>query len=213
MGKDVTALREAMVARQIEARGVVDARVLAAMRKVPRHLFVPPDLQRLAYEDEPLPIGQEQTISQPYIVAFMTEALALKPEDRVLEIGTGSGYQTAVLAEIAAEVWTVENVETLARRARKNLSELGYGNIRFKLGDGGAGWPEAGPFDAVMVTASPETVPAPLKAQLGTGGRMVLPVGVDVQDLVRLTRAGAGWREERLLGVRFVPLVGRPPTS
>jgi protein-L-isoaspartate(D-aspartate) O-methyltransferase len=213
MGKDVTALREAMVARQIEARGVVDARVLAAMRKVPRHLFVPPDLQRLAYEDEPLPIGQEQTISQPYIVAFMTEALALRPEDRVLEIGTGSGYQTAVLAEIAAEVWTVEIVESLARRARKILSELGYGNIRFKLGDGGAGWPEAGPFDAVMVTASPETVPAPLKAQLGTGGRMVLPVGVDVQDLVRLTRAGAGWREERLLGVRFVPLVGRPPTS
>ena len=213
MGKDVTALREAMVARQIEARGVVEARVLAAMRKVPRHLFVPPDLQRLAYEDEPLPIGQEQTISQPYIVAFMTEALALRPEDRVLEIGTGSGYQTAVLAEIAAEVWTVEIVESLARRARKILSELGYGNIRFKLGDGGAGWPEAGPFDAVMVTASPETVPAPLKAQLGTGGRMVLPVGVDVQDLVRLTRAGAGWREERLLGVRFVPLVGRPPTS
>jgi protein-L-isoaspartate(D-aspartate) O-methyltransferase len=202
-----------MVARQIAARGVEDPRVLAAMGKVPRHVFVPHDLQRLAYEDEPLPIGEGQTISQPYIVAYMTEALALRPEDKVLEIGTGSGYQTAVLAEIAVEVWTVEVIDSLSQRAQAALAELGYRNIRFKVGDGSAGWPEVGPFEAIMVTAAPAAIPQPLKDQLRDGGRMILPVGVEFQDLVRVTRSGAEWSEERLFAVRFVPLVGRRPAS
>jgi protein-L-isoaspartate(D-aspartate) O-methyltransferase len=211
--KDFKVLREAMVARQIAARGVQDARVLAAMRSVPRHAFVPADLQRLAYDDEPLPIGEGQTISQPYIVAAMTEFLALRPEDRVLEIGTGSGYQTAVLAEVAAEVWTVEIIASLSARAQAVLAGLGYRNIRFKVADGSAGWAEAGPFDAVMVTAAPAAIPRPLQDQLRDGGRMILPVGVEFQELIRVTRLGDEWPEERLFSVRFVPLVERDPAS
>jgi protein-L-isoaspartate(D-aspartate) O-methyltransferase len=210
MGKDFKALREAMVARQIAARGVEDPRVLGAMRKVPRHAFVPEDIGHLAYEDEPLPIGESQTISQPYIVAYMTETLALRPKDKVLEVGTGSGYQTAVLAELAAEVWTVEIVESLSRRARAVLSALGYTNIRFKVGDGSAGWPEAAPFDAIMVTASPEAIPSALQDELLDGGRMILPVGAEYQELVRITREGGRFRKECLLPVRFVPLIQRP---
>jgi protein-L-isoaspartate(D-aspartate) O-methyltransferase len=196
-----------MVARQIAARGVHDPRVLAALRAVPRHHFVPTELRRLAYEDEPLPIGEGQTISQPYIVAAMTEALALRPEDKVLEVGTGSGYQTAVLAELVAEVWTVEIIPSLSERARTALAELGYRNIKFKVGDGSLGWPEAGPYEAVMVTAAPAAVPERLRDQLADGGRMIIPVGVEFQDLILVRRRGSAWDEERLFSVRFVPLV------
>jgi len=209
--KDFKVLREAMVQRQIAARGVRDPRVLEAMRTVPRHAFVPPDLRAMAYEDEPLPIGEGQTISQPYIVAAMTEALALRPEDRVLEIGTGSGYQTAVLAGLVAEVWTVEIVAALSERARAVLSGLDYRNIRFRIGDGASGWPEAAPFEAIIVTAAPAGVPPRLKDQLAEAGRMILPVGVEFQDLVLVGRKGGEWREERLFSVRFVPLVKPRP--
>jgi len=211
--KDFKVLREGMVVRQVAARGVRDERVLAALRSVPRHHFVPPDLRRLAYEDEPLPIGEGQTISQPYIVAAMTEALALRPEDKVLEVGTGSGYQTAVLAELVAEVWTVEIIASLSERAQTALAELGYRNIKFKVGDGSLGWPEAGPFEAVMVTAAPAAVPGRLRGQLADGGRMVIPVGVEFQDLILLRRRGEAWDEERLFSVRFVPLVERARES
>jgi len=210
--KDFKVLREAMVKRQIEARGVREPRLLAALRTVPRHAFVPADLRSQAYRDEPLPIGEGQTISQPYIVAAMTEALALGPEDKVLEVGTGSGYQTAVLAELAAEVWTVEIIAALSLRAQSVLSGLGYRNIRFQVADGSAGWPEAGPFDAIMVTAAPADIPPRLREQLVPEGRMIIPVGVDRQDLVLLSRKEGGWREERLFSVRFVPLVERRPS-
>lgn len=199
--------RALMVRDQIEARGVADSRVLSAMRRVPRHLFVLPDTRLHAYADEPLPIGDGQTISQPYIVAFMTEALGLAPTDRVLEIGTGSGYQAAVLAEIVAEVFSIEIVPALADRARRTLDGLGYTNIRFRTGDGSLGWPDAAPFDAVMATAAPADVPAALPGQLKLGGRLVLPVGIERQTLVRVGRETDGWRRERLLDVRFVPLI------
>ena len=198
-----------MVATQLRARGLEDEAVLAAMSRVPRHLFVPEDVSAFAYADEPLPIGRGQTISQPYIVAYMTEALRLGRTERVLEIGTGSGYQTAVLAEVAGEVWTVELVEELSLRAQAKLEALGYGNVHFRIGDGSGGWPEAAPFDGILVTAAPTTVPEDLEGQLAPGGRMIIPVGLGAQELVLVERVGDSFRRRRLLGVRFVPLVRR----
>ena len=201
--------REAMVAEQIATRGVRDAKTLAAMRKVPRHLFVPPEVRRDAYSDSPLPIGQGQTISQPYIVAYMTEALKLQGGETVLEVGTGSGYQAAVLAEIAAHVYTIEIVTALADSARETLRRLGYERVSVRAGDGYAGWPEKAPFDAIMVTAAAPRVPEPLKAQLKDGGRLILPVGDDEQELIVVTRRGEKFEESRVLGVRFVPMTGK----
>jgi protein-L-isoaspartate(D-aspartate) O-methyltransferase len=198
-----------MVDSQIRARGVGDPAVLEAMEKVPRHLFVPEGMRGGAYADEPLPIGDGQTISQPYIVAYMTEALGLGGGERVLEIGTGSGYQTAVLAEIASEVFSVELIKSLSLRAQAVLRSLHYGNISFRVGDGAKGWPEAAPFDAIMVTAAAARVPTALEAQLGLPGTMVVPVGTDSQELVRIRRGKKGLALDRLLAVRFVPLVGQ----
>ncbi len=200
--------REKMVRGQIEDRGVHDKRVLAALRKVPRHLFVPADMVPYAYADGPLPIGYRQTISQPYIVAFMTEALELKPQDRVLEIGTGSGYQAAVLAELVQQVYSIEIIEPLGRDAAERLKGLGYSNIQVRIGDGYRGWPEAAPFDAIIVTAAPDHVPSALVGQLREGGRMVVPVGRFLQNLIRLRRTPKGVKRETLLPVRFVPMVG-----
>jgi protein-L-isoaspartate(D-aspartate) O-methyltransferase len=200
--------REQMVRGQIAARGVRDARVLAAMRKVPRHLFVPPEEQDHAYADSPLSIGYGQTISQPYIVAFMTGALSLMRQDRVLEIGTGSGYQAAVLAELVREVYTIEIVPQLAREAEVLLRQLGYTNVRVRVGDGFRGWPEEAPFDAVIVTAAPAQVPQPLIDQIREGGRLVIPLGCREQELVRIRRTSKGISRETLLPVRFVPMRG-----
>jgi protein-L-isoaspartate(D-aspartate) O-methyltransferase len=179
------------------------------MAKVPRHLFVPEHLRGRAYADEPLPIGEGQTISQPYIVAYMTEALGLKGGERVLEIGTGSGYQTAVLAECGGQVWTVEILESLSRQARSVLDGLGYTGVHYRVGDGWAGWPEEAPFDAIIVTAAAAEMPAALEDQLAVGGRMVVPVGTDLQELVLVRRRKSGLTRERLLAVRFVPLIRR----
>jgi protein-L-isoaspartate(D-aspartate) O-methyltransferase len=197
-----------MVSEQIEGRGVRDKRVLAALRRVPRHLYVPAEMVPYAYSDRPLPIGYRQTISQPYIVAFMTEALELKPQDRVLEIGTGSGYQAAVLAELVRDVYSIEIVEPLGSEAAERLKQLGYSNIQVRIGDGYRGWPEAAPFDAIIVTAAPDHVPSALVDQLREGGRMVLPVGRFLQNLIRLRRTPKGVERETLLPVRFVPMVG-----
>ena len=209
MNQDSTYDRERkdMVEYQIRRRGVRDKKVLKAMLKVPRHLFVPEQMKELAYGDEPLPIGESQTISQPYIVAYMTEALKLRGREKVLEIGTGSGYQTAVLAEIVREVYTVELIPELSRRAQEVLQKLGYQNIHFRVGDGTRGWPEEAPFEAILVTAAPPAVPPALVEQLTIGGRMVIPVGTDFQELVLVTRKEQGWEEQRLIGVRFVPLI------
>jgi len=201
--------REDMVSSQVEARGVLDPRVLKAMRAVPRHEFVPPGLLGEAYNDGPLPIGQGQTISQPYIVAFMTEALGLKPGDKVLEVGTGSGYQAAVLAAITPNVYSVEIVCELERAARERLNRLGYGSVKTRCADGYAGWPEEAPFDAIILTAAPEDIPRPLLEQLAEGGRLVAPVGGrGYQELVRVRRKGREFLTERLLGVAFVPMTG-----
>jgi protein-L-isoaspartate(D-aspartate) O-methyltransferase len=199
--------RRVMVESQIRTRGVRDPLVLAAMAKVPRHLFVPESLRDHAYADEPLPIGYGQTISQPFLVAYMTETLALRGGEKVLEIGTGSGYQTAVLAEIAREVFSLEIVEPLSQRARAVLDELGYANVRTRIGDGAKGWPGEAPFDAIIVTAAAPVVPATLEQQLADGGRMIVPVGTDLQDLYLVRRTGQGAVRDRLLAVRFVPLV------
>jgi protein-L-isoaspartate(D-aspartate) O-methyltransferase len=206
-----------MVETQIVARGVRDPRVLAAMRKVPRHLFVDPAQRAEAYEDHPLPIPGNQTISQPYIVALMTELLELEPSSRVLEIGTGSGYQSAVLAELSDEVYTIEIVPELARLAASRLKELGYDNVTVKEGDGYRGWPEHAPFDAVIVTAAPERIPQPLLDQLAPGGIMVIPVGGFFQEL-KVFRKSADGRitEKDILPVRFVPMTGeveKTPTA
>jgi protein-L-isoaspartate(D-aspartate) O-methyltransferase len=201
--------REEMVTTQIVARGVRDEKTLAAMRKVPRHLFVSASLAGQAYEDHPLPIGHGQTISQPYIVAFMTEALKLRGGESVLEVGTGSGYQSAVLSEIAAKVHTIEIVAPLAEEARERLQRLGYGNVSVKAGDGYLGWPEAAPFDAIIVTAAAPRVPEPLKQQLKDGGRLIVPLGDEWQELVVVTRRGASFEETRVLPVRFVPMTGK----
>jgi protein-L-isoaspartate(D-aspartate) O-methyltransferase len=199
--------RRGMVDTQIRARGIHEPAVLRAMEKVPRHLFVPEGLRRAAYSDEPLPIGENQTISQPYIVAYMTEALDLRGGERVLEIGTGSGYQTAVLAEIAGEVFSVELIESLSVRAQETLRSLGYGNIRFRVDDGSRGWAEVAPFDAIIVTAAAARVPDDLEGQLAPSGTLVIPVGTDFQELLRIRRKGRGLKREKLLAVRFVPLV------
>jgi len=208
-GKDEYAFaRERMVSSQIVARGVSDELVLAAMRKVPRHEFVPEELKPRAYEDNPLPIGEDQTISQPYIVALMTELLKLKGGEKVLEIGTGSGYQAAVLAEIAKEVYTIEIIEPLARTAEERLSKMGYENITVKCGDGYKGWEEHAPFDGVIVTCAPDHVPQPLVDQLTVGGRMVIPVGDYFQELKVLTKTEDGVKEKNVIPVRFVPMTG-----
>lgn len=202
--------RARMVREQIVARGITDPRVLEAMGRVPRHEFIPAGERGEAYEDWPLPIGYGQTISQPYIVAFMTAALELKPGDRVLEVGTGSGYQAAVLAGLVAEVYTIEIVEPLARRAEADLRRLGYGNVKVRAGDGHRGWPEAAPFDAIIVTCAPEDVPRALVEQLRPGGRMIIPVGSQwgAQELYLLKRTATGMRRQAVLPVRFVPMVG-----
>ncbi|MBC7364391.1 MAG: protein-L-isoaspartate(D-aspartate) O-methyltransferase [Candidatus Aminicenantes bacterium] len=196
-----------MVEFQIKRRGIRDPKVLEAMLKVPRHLFVPEQMKELAYGDEPLPIGEGQTISQPYIVAYMTEALKLTGHEKVLEIGTGSGYQTAILAELAREVYTVELIPELSRRAQKVLRELGYQNIHFLIGDGTLGWPEHAPYEAILVSAAPATVPRSLIEQLKENGRLIIPVGTEYQELVLVRKKKDGWEEERLIPVRFVPLV------
>jgi protein-L-isoaspartate(D-aspartate) O-methyltransferase len=199
-----------MVSRQIERRGVKDARVLGAMRKVPRHRFIPESQAAYAYEDRPLPIGLQQTISQPYIVALMSELAGVKPGDKVLEVGTGSGYQAAVLAEMGVKVFSIEIVEPLAKQARATLAELGYGKrVTVRHGDGYAGWPEHAPFDAIIVTAAPPKIPKPLKEQLKVGGRLVIPVGKHYQSLLRVTRTKEGFREESVIPVRFVPMTGK----
>jgi protein-L-isoaspartate(D-aspartate) O-methyltransferase len=200
--------RDAMVASQIIARGVRDPKTLAAMRQVPRHLFVPPGLVKEAYDDHPLPIGHAQTISQPYIVAFMTEALGLKGGETVLEVGAGSGYQSAVLSRIVARVFGIEIVEPLAREAKGRMTKLGYTNVEIRAGDGYAGWPEHAPFDAIVVTAAAPRVPEPLKRQLKDGGRLILPVGDHVQELKIVTRRGSTFEERNVLGVTFVPMTG-----
>lgn len=205
---DFAALRHLMVEKQIKARDVRDARVIRAMEKVPRHLFVPDRLRYQAYSDEPLPIGEGQTISQPYIVAYMTEQLGLKGDERVLEIGTGSGYQTAVLAELCDSVFTIEIIPELSRRAQAVLQKLGYRNIRFKIGDGYEGWPEEAPFDAIMVTAAPDHIPEPLVQQLKIGGKMIIPVGDFLQELYLVVRTEKGFEKFRKLPVRFVPMKG-----
>lgn len=200
-------MRGHMVDSQIEARGVRDPRVLAAMRTVPRHLFVPEALRGEAYEDHPLPIGGGQTISQPYIVALMSELLDLDGSERVLEIGTGSGYQAAVLGELAKDVFSMEIVPVLAERSEKQLKDMGYKNIRVICGDGYAGWPEEAPFDAVIVTAAPDHVPDALVSQLKPGGRIVVPVGRGSQDLVLGVKIETGLSTESVIPVRFVPMV------
>jgi len=201
-------LRQLMVDQQIAARGVRDERVLAAMRKVPRHQFVPDILDSAAYDDRPLGIGEGQTISQPYIVAIMTELARLRPTSRVLEIGTGSGYQAAVLAEVAGDVYSIEIIEVLARTAAETLRRLGYERVHLRVGDGYVGWPEAAPFDAILVTAAPPHVPQPLKDQLKVGGRLVIPVGDRWQELMVIARTETGFVEERVFPVAFVPMTG-----
>ncbi|WP_069857160.1 protein-L-isoaspartate(D-aspartate) O-methyltransferase [Desulfoplanes formicivorans] len=203
--------RLAMVASQIESRGIRDPLVVKAMREVPRHLFVPGDMQKRAHDDTPLPIGWEQTISQPYIVAYMTQALGLHGQETVLEIGCGSGYQAAILSRIAARVYTVERIPQLARKAMATLDELGITNIQVREGDGSLGWEEKSPFDAIMVTASGPRIPAPLSSQLGLHGTLVMPVGSrgQGQRIVRQTRISREtFRTDQLLGVAFVPLIG-----
>ena len=197
-----------MVATQLRARLITDERVLAAMARIPRHLFVPEEQRSAAYYDGPLPIGHRQTISQPYIVAFMTEALQLDGTEKVLEIGTGSGYQAAVLAQTAQEVFTIEIVEPLGERAAQLLDSLGYDNVHPRLGDGYRGWPDEAPFDAIIVTAAPDHIPRALVEQLAEGGRMILPVGGRSQELVLLTKSADGIERREVLPVQFVPMTG-----
>ena len=209
--QDLDMRREIMISRDLKGRGLSDPFVLRAMREVPREEFVPPAMIDQSYDDHPLPIAEGQTISQPYMVAYMTEALELSASDRVLEIGTGSGYSAAVLSRIANEVVTVERFAELAESARVRLSRLGYGNIRIYVGDGTLGWPDHAPYDAIVVTAAAPRVPGPLLKQMVTGGRLVVPVGPHhfVQTLVRVRRiAQDDFREEELMAVQFVPLIG-----
>jgi protein-L-isoaspartate(D-aspartate) O-methyltransferase len=207
MKDDFETQRERMVETQIKARGVADGKVIEAMGKVPRHLFVPENMRSYAYGDEPLPIGEGQTISQPYIVAYMTEVLELRGEERVLEVGTGSGYQTAILATLAKEVYTVEIVSALSFRAQEILKRLDYSNIFFKIGDGTSGWKEYAPYDAIIVTAAPASVPQALEDQLTVNGKMIIPVGYEFQELVLVIREKEKIQKRNLLPVRFVPLI------
>lgn len=203
-------LRHSMVEQQLRRRDITDARVLAAMKKVPRHLFVPPEMQSLAYADRALAIEHGQTISQPYIVALMTQWANVGPESKVLEVGTGSGYQAAVLAEIGCPVFSVEIVEPLALTAQRRLSELGYSRVSVRCGDGYLGWPEEAPFDAILVTAAPDHVPQPLIDQLAVGGRLVIPVGRNVQQLTVFEKAADGTVQRfEVASVLFVPMTGR----
>jgi protein-L-isoaspartate(D-aspartate) O-methyltransferase len=209
---DFAAERQRMVEQQLMARGINDQRVLAAMAKVPREEFVPPDSLAASYADGPLPIGYGQTISQPYIVAFMTEQLRPKASDRVLEIGTGSGYQAAILAELVKEVYTIEIIEPLAKNAEAMLQRLGYKNVHIKVGDGYKGWPEYAAFDAIIVTCAPDHVPQQLTDQLKEGGRMIIPVGGRfAQELYLLEKKNGQLKESVTLPVRFVPMVGETP--
>ncbi|MFW5908761.1 MAG: protein-L-isoaspartate(D-aspartate) O-methyltransferase [Desulfosalsimonas sp.] len=200
--------RMKMIRQQLRARGIENPEILAAFKKVPRHKFVPEKLKKYAYQDHPLPIGQDQTISQPYIVAMMTRSIKPKKTDRILEVGTGSGYQAAILAELSEQVYTIEIIESLAESARRTLSETGYENVHVKTGDGFKGWAEHAPFDAIVVTCAPEKVPEPLKEQLSEGGRMVIPVGRKYdQNLVVLEKKEGELIEKQILPVRFVPMV------
>lgn len=210
MMKDFTIARRRMVEKQVVARGVTDARVIDAMLRVPRHRFVEEAFADKAYQDAPLPIGEKQTISQPYMVAVMSEALALKGVETVLEVGTGSGYQAAVLALLADRVFSLERLSSLARRARKTLDENGFSKVNIRLADGTLGWRDMGPFDAILVTAGAPGIPPEYLSQLKTGGRLVIPVGDrDNQTLMRVTRLGESeYREEKMLDCRFVPLIG-----
>jgi len=202
------AQRRSMVEQQIERRGVTAPSVLSAMGEVPRHLFVPPGYRDKAYEDSPLPIGNGQTISQPYVVALMTQLLDLKPGDRVLEIGTGSGYQAAVLSKLVKDVYTIEILEPLGLQAQRTLQEIGAKNVHVRIGDGYKGWPEAAPFDAIIVTAAPERVPQPLLDQLRVGRKMVIPVGAFFQNLLVITKTADGIEKRSIIPVRFVPMTG-----
>ena len=207
---DFPKARLKMVEEQIVSRGIKDAKLIAAMKKIPRHLFVEEALQNQAYSDHPLPIGEKQTISQPYMVALMTEALLLTGKEKVLEIGTGSGYQTAIVAELSEKVFSVERIRPLAIRARKLLYELGYFNVEIKIFDGTFGWIQESPFDAIVVTAGSPDIPQPLIDQLAMGGKLVIPVGdTFVQDLFRVTRTEEGVKKEDLGGCRFVKLIGK----
>jgi len=211
---NLAAQRQAMVDQQIEARGVSDAATLQAMRDVPRHEFLPLRLREEAYADYPLPIGHGQTISQPYIVAFMTETIRPQPGEKILEIGAGSGYQAAVLAQMGAQVYTIEIVEPLAEMARQTLERLGYNDARVRHGDGYRGWPEEAPFDAIVVTCAPDKIPPDLVAQLRDGGRMIIPVGSGMnQELVLLRKIGERIEKQSVLPVRFVPMTGEAEKS
>jgi len=201
--------RKTMVEQQVKARGIADRRVLAAMEEVPRHLFVPEADLATAYDDRPLPIGHGQSVSQPYVVALMTSLLDLGPGDRVLEIGTGSGYHTAVLSRVAGEVASIEIIEPMAREARRRLERLGYDNVEIRAGDGYKGWPEKAPFDAIILTAAPPRIPQPLVDQLKVGGRMVAPVGGYIQDLQVITKTRDGIEKRTVIPVRLQPMTGQ----
>jgi len=213
--QDYAALRDSMVNEQLEARDITDTMVLKVMRSVPRHEFVPKEYKPWAYNDRALPIGEGQTISQPYIVAYMTQTLGVQAGERVLEIGTGSGYQAAILSELGGEVYTIEIVDALGEEAKKRLKRLKYKNVNVRIGDGYNGWPEAAPFDAIMVTAGAEELPETLMEQLAEGGRMVIPIGPHggVRQLTLITRSNGKFRSEKLMAVRFVPFIrqsGKP---
>jgi protein-L-isoaspartate(D-aspartate) O-methyltransferase len=200
--------RDEMVDRQIVEKGITDHAVIAAMRRVPRHRFIPHHASEDAYGDFPLAIGHRQTISQPYIVAYMTQALTLQPNEKVLEIGTGSGYQAAILGELGIQVFTIEIVKPLGEKAKEVLAELGYSNVTVRIGDGYQGWPEESPFDAIILTAAPDHIPSPLLEQLAIGGRLILPVGDRLQHLMLIHRTAEGYQQTNLLPVVFVPMTG-----
>lgn len=208
-----TQRRWEMIETQIVSRGIRDSKLIRAMLKIPRHKFVPENLRDIAYGDNPLPIGMEQTISQPYIVALMTELLKLNSGEKVLEVGTGSGYQTAILAEMGCDVYTVEILEPLLEKARRILKSLGYKNIHYKAGDGYRGWPQFAPFDAIIVTAAPDHMPQPLIEQLKVNGRMIIPVGAQYQELLLIKKTDKGTEMKTVTPVRFVPMTGEAQKS
>jgi protein-L-isoaspartate(D-aspartate) O-methyltransferase len=207
--QEIGELRDQMVAEQVAARGIDDAAVLAAMAAVPRHAFVPEADPAAAYADRPLAIGYGQTVSQPYVVALITSLADLDGDDKVLEIGTGSGYHTAVLSRVAREVFSIEIIEPLAREAQRRLDRLGYGNVHLRVGDGYKGWAEEAPFDAIILTAAPPVIPQPLVDQLKVGGRLVVPVGGYIQDLQVLTKTRDGLEKQRVIPVRLPPMTGQ----